>query len=261
MPRPAKISASVLLSFAAVGSIISVVRIAFVSGLKPGSKFFTTSITIAVWSMAEPGIAIFTASLATLRPLFKSLKESSRNIKSSPSSGRTSGSKRKSGSSLSEKARGALKMRQQVQDPEAGIMFDTVKTASEVRVTDVQGPEYDLDEVRFLGERQGSAATVSSPLSREGAPPMPPLMSPLVVMLAGQPTPPLPPLLDDATSQGSHSPSDRVLKHPPPPDVASAKEGKAARKRSPSNPFSDDHDRLRNVGSNKWWRRRPNIIS
>ncbi|KEQ68980.1 hypothetical protein M436DRAFT_76522 [Aureobasidium namibiae CBS 147.97] len=73
MPRSAKISAGLLLSLGAVGSIISLVRIAYIPGLKTGPAFFTDAINIGVFSLIEPAIGLNAACLATLRPLFKNM--------------------------------------------------------------------------------------------------------------------------------------------------------------------------------------------
>ncbi|CAD0108915.1 unnamed protein product [Aureobasidium uvarum] len=98
IPRSAKISSGLLLSLGAVGSIISLIRIAYIPGLKTGPAFFTNAITIGVWSLIEPGLGIVAASLATLRPLFKNMMEKARNS-TNPSN---------SSKSLSHNSRGSL---------------------------------------------------------------------------------------------------------------------------------------------------------
>lgn len=119
MPRSAKISAGLLLSLGAVGSIISLVRIAYIPGLKTGPAFFTDAINIGVFSLIEPAIGLNAACLATLRPLFKNMVGKVRsnastsncaNSESSPSDN-SKGSSRKpiySGARFSE--RGYLQM-------------------------------------------------------------------------------------------------------------------------------------------------------
>jgi len=117
MPRSAKISAGLLLSLGAVGSIISLVRIAYIPGLKTGPAFFTNAINIGVFSLIEPAIGLNAACLATLRPLFKNMVGKVRsnatnttNSESSPSDN-SKGSSRKpiySGARFSE--RGYLQM-------------------------------------------------------------------------------------------------------------------------------------------------------
>lgn len=118
MPRSAKISAGLLLSLGAVGSIISLVRIAYIPGLKTGPAFFTDAINIGVFSLIEPAMGLIAACLATLRPLFKNMvgkvrsnaTNTSNNSESSPSDN-SKGSSRKpiySGARFSE--RGYLQM-------------------------------------------------------------------------------------------------------------------------------------------------------
>lgn len=117
MPRSAKISAGLLLSLGAVGSIISLVRIAYIPGLKTGPAFFTDAIDIGVFSLIEPAIGLNAACLATLRPLFKNMVGKVRsnatnttNSESSPSDNSKSSSRKPiySGARFSE--RGYLQM-------------------------------------------------------------------------------------------------------------------------------------------------------
>ncbi|KAH0353024.1 hypothetical protein KCU81_g1554, partial [Aureobasidium melanogenum] len=75
MPRRAKISACVLLSMGCVGTVASIVRIAYLSGLVTSSNFFTTAVDAGLLSIVEPGLAITAASLCALRPLFLSMVE------------------------------------------------------------------------------------------------------------------------------------------------------------------------------------------
>lgn len=85
IPRSAKISSGLLLSLGAIGSISSLIRLAYVPGLKNGPVFFSNAINIGIWSVIEPGLGIVAASLATLRPLFKSMVEKARNTTNSSS--------------------------------------------------------------------------------------------------------------------------------------------------------------------------------
>ncbi|KEQ70495.1 hypothetical protein M436DRAFT_9767, partial [Aureobasidium namibiae CBS 147.97] len=71
MPRQAKISAGFLLSMGCLGSIASIIRIAYLGGLSVGSGFFKHAIDAGLLSVVEPGLAITAASLSALRPLFK----------------------------------------------------------------------------------------------------------------------------------------------------------------------------------------------
>ncbi|RMZ31463.1 hypothetical protein D0859_04400 [Hortaea werneckii] len=69
MPRPAKLSASFVILLGAAGSVCSVVRLPYITDFAPGSDFFLKSSRFTLWSVAECGICIIAASLATLRPL------------------------------------------------------------------------------------------------------------------------------------------------------------------------------------------------
>ncbi|KAI6818401.1 hypothetical protein KC367_g7767 [Hortaea werneckii] len=69
MPRPAKLSASFVILLGAAGSVCSVVRLPYITDFSPGSDFFLKSSRFTLWSVAECGICIIAASLATLRPL------------------------------------------------------------------------------------------------------------------------------------------------------------------------------------------------
>ncbi|KAJ9624889.1 hypothetical protein H2203_004839 [Taxawa tesnikishii (nom. ined.)] len=75
MPRRAKISAGILLSFGCVGSVASVIRIAYLGGLSVDDHFFRHALDAGLWSVVEPGLGITAASLSALRPLFRSMKD------------------------------------------------------------------------------------------------------------------------------------------------------------------------------------------
>ena len=80
LPRVAKISAGFVLLVGNIGSVCSIIRLLFVKGFTPGAGFFLTSINFTIWSMAECGVGIIAASLATLRPLFHCCMENARNL-------------------------------------------------------------------------------------------------------------------------------------------------------------------------------------
>ena len=80
MKKVQKISVCILLVFAALGSVCSLVRIAYIHTYLPGPKWFHSVVKICSWSIAEPGIGIFTASLATLRPMFQNLRSASKTV-------------------------------------------------------------------------------------------------------------------------------------------------------------------------------------
>ncbi|KAK4504897.1 hypothetical protein PRZ48_002860 [Zasmidium cellare] len=75
MPVRVKISAGMVLLLGCIGSVISLVRIQYMKGLVPGPNFFNTSIDLYIWSIIECGLGISAAAAATLRPLFRSLRE------------------------------------------------------------------------------------------------------------------------------------------------------------------------------------------
>jgi len=73
MPRREKAVACVLVLFGMIGSIVSVIRIPYIQGLKlTGSlSFFSLIVPEALCSVAESGIGITALSVAALRPLWK----------------------------------------------------------------------------------------------------------------------------------------------------------------------------------------------
>lgn len=75
MPVRVKISAGVVLLLGCTSSVISLIRIRYMKGLLPGPNFFNTSIDLCIWSIIECGLGISAAAAATLRPLFRSLRE------------------------------------------------------------------------------------------------------------------------------------------------------------------------------------------
>lgn len=75
MPVRAKVSAGAVLLLGCCASVISLVRIQYMKGLLPGPNFFSTAIDLCIWSIIECGLGISAAAAATLRPLFRSLRE------------------------------------------------------------------------------------------------------------------------------------------------------------------------------------------
>lgn len=71
MPRSTKISAGCLLGLGSLGSISSLIRLAYIPGADASPIFLQHAVDIACWSIVEPGLGIIAASLATLRPLFR----------------------------------------------------------------------------------------------------------------------------------------------------------------------------------------------
>ncbi|GAB7355587.1 hypothetical protein MBLNU459_g6055t1 [Dothideomycetes sp. NU459] len=85
MPKVTKMWAGILLGLGAIGSIASLVRIRYVSGLEPTVHIFITAGHLALWSVIENGLGIAAVSLATLRPLFARCLGSARNTYLTPS--------------------------------------------------------------------------------------------------------------------------------------------------------------------------------
>ncbi|KAF2815709.1 uncharacterized protein BDZ99DRAFT_432408 [Mytilinidion resinicola] len=80
-----KCSVGFILSLGAFGSICSIVRFFYIDGLTRTDDFFWNATNTAIWSTIEPGVGIIAGSLATMRPLFKSVFTSVRDLTSSAS--------------------------------------------------------------------------------------------------------------------------------------------------------------------------------
>ncbi|GAB7343798.1 hypothetical protein MBLNU457_1769t1 [Dothideomycetes sp. NU457] len=80
IPPREKALACLLILLGMLGSIVSVVRIPYVSGLRPASgyKFFTNFIPICLCSVVESGIGIIALALAACRPLWRQVIGGSR---------------------------------------------------------------------------------------------------------------------------------------------------------------------------------------
>jgi len=76
LPKHAKYSVCFILAVGALGSVASLVRLAYIEGLNPGtSKFFVQAVNIAITSNIEPGLGIIAGSLATVRPLLRHIMQ------------------------------------------------------------------------------------------------------------------------------------------------------------------------------------------
>ncbi|KAJ4360339.1 uncharacterized protein N0V89_000901 [Didymosphaeria variabile] len=73
MDRRSKISVAIVMGFAAVGSISSIMRMVYLKGLLFEGNVSTASIKATIWATAEPGTGIVAASAAILRPLFRKI--------------------------------------------------------------------------------------------------------------------------------------------------------------------------------------------
>ncbi|THW45438.1 hypothetical protein D6D21_04435 [Aureobasidium pullulans] len=169
IPRSAKISSGLLLSLGAVGSISSLIRIAYIPGLKNGPVFFSNAINIGVWSCIEPGLGIVAASLATLRPLFKSMVDKARNTTNSSRSSKTLDHSRNSNISLQRKVpysgirfseRGYLQM----DDKPPRQMGNFTSVVGDMK-SPPPGQAYELDPIR---ERQNSTESSRSNSTSRG---------------------------------------------------------------------------------------------
>ncbi|KAH0334426.1 hypothetical protein KCU81_g9469, partial [Aureobasidium melanogenum] len=83
MNRKGKASVIGVLAIGVLGSVASIVRLYYIKDIHPrassATEFFSKAATIAIVSIIELGLGITAACLATLRPLFKTLLDYSRN--------------------------------------------------------------------------------------------------------------------------------------------------------------------------------------
>jgi len=86
MPKMTKFWAYLLMLMGATGSIVSLIRFAFVESLEPSVMFFRNTGQLAFYSHVEPGLGIAAVCLATLRPLFKQFLDGAKSISSTQKS-------------------------------------------------------------------------------------------------------------------------------------------------------------------------------
>ena len=136
----AKITVCTIMAIAVVGSSAGIVRVIYYKDLEGTVNYWVTSTGFQSWSVVEPGLGIFAANLATLRPLFeKFTKRSTWSIQSSRWSKTAGGSS--SGKSTSNNAASKPRSRvaelnlasgestlQDDQHKGAGLDFVTAKT-------------------------------------------------------------------------------------------------------------------------------------
>jgi hypothetical protein len=67
-----KISVFLLLAFANIGSVATLIRIKAIHQIASSKDFLYETFDLAIWSTVEIGIAIMAASIATYKPLFRS---------------------------------------------------------------------------------------------------------------------------------------------------------------------------------------------
>lgn len=73
MPRKQKMLVAIILGFAAIGSLATLIRMPFVTYLTHTDDFLYATVDIAIWSLVEPSIGIAAACAATFRPLLQPL--------------------------------------------------------------------------------------------------------------------------------------------------------------------------------------------
>ncbi|KAK2007261.1 hypothetical protein LZ32DRAFT_632413 [Colletotrichum eremochloae] len=71
LPKQTRLLAFSILSFAAIGSIATIIRLVYIPTLLDGDDFLWSTTDLVLWSTVEPGIGITAASIATLRPLWR----------------------------------------------------------------------------------------------------------------------------------------------------------------------------------------------
>ncbi|KAF1954706.1 hypothetical protein CC80DRAFT_536536 [Byssothecium circinans] len=91
MNRASKISVGIVMAFAAIGSISSIMRMVYLKGLQFRDGPTTDSINAVIWATAEPGTGIIAASSAILRPLFRKIATDVREKITIRSSGKRAG--------------------------------------------------------------------------------------------------------------------------------------------------------------------------
>jgi hypothetical protein len=86
MPKATKFWAYLLMLMGATGSIVSLIRFAFVKSLEPDVMFFKNTGRLAFYSHIEPGLGIAAVCFATLRPLFKKFLDGAKSVSSTQKS-------------------------------------------------------------------------------------------------------------------------------------------------------------------------------
>ncbi|RDA82643.1 hypothetical protein CP532_0923 [Ophiocordyceps camponoti-leonardi (nom. inval.)] len=74
MTRQAKVTVIVILGLGIFASVATLVRLKFLDGLKQMDDLSYTASDTLIWSIIEPGVAIFASSMATIRPLLRFCK-------------------------------------------------------------------------------------------------------------------------------------------------------------------------------------------
>jgi hypothetical protein len=144
MPRRAKLSAGVLLSMGCLGSIASIIRIAYLGGLSVDTGFFKHAIDAGLLSVVEPGLAITAASGSALRPLFKSMVEKTLPSFFHTGYGRTKHSIASNSKRHTSRSHRATRPRTSFEDQKGFQVFDN--TTSRTQTIIATSPRIEMDE-------------------------------------------------------------------------------------------------------------------
>ncbi|QUC18860.1 uncharacterized protein UV8b_03101 [Ustilaginoidea virens] len=74
MTKQAKVTVIVILGLGVFASIATLIRLKFLAGLQSSEDLMFSVTDATVWTLVEPGFAIIATSLATIRPLLRSLR-------------------------------------------------------------------------------------------------------------------------------------------------------------------------------------------
>ncbi|CAD0023009.1 unnamed protein product [Aureobasidium pullulans] len=116
MPKMTKFWAYSLMVLGGIGSIVSLIRFAFVKSLEPDVNFFKNTGKLAFYSHIEPGLGIAAVCLATLRPLFRQCLDGAKSMSSTQRSHGPSGAKRTSVAGGSELQLTSMRKSRRVRD-------------------------------------------------------------------------------------------------------------------------------------------------
>ncbi|KAI5194974.1 hypothetical protein E4T38_09286 [Aureobasidium subglaciale] len=143
MPRQAKVSVGILLSMGCLGSVASIIRMAYLGGLSVDAGFFKHAIDAGLLSVVEPGLAITAASLSALRPLFKSMVEQTLPTFFHTGYGRTKNST--AGNSKRRRSHRVTRSRASFEDQKGFQVFDN--STSRTHTVIATSPRIEMDEL------------------------------------------------------------------------------------------------------------------
>lgn len=73
LPRNQKVLVALILGFAAIGSLATLIRMPFIVNLTHTEDFLYATVDIGIWTLVEPAVGIAAACAATFRPLLQPL--------------------------------------------------------------------------------------------------------------------------------------------------------------------------------------------